>query len=138
MLLFGCILYSNAQIYSKSLNQTNPEVVQIFSDVFYGETNSPSYIHFSIYVTRELNVDDPAYAYKYQIMIVNHSLYARKLSSIYMSGMKTFANGVLISGAYPNGFWAIVQPEQPTSLYWYKTNASSLNFGISWENIVFY
>lgn len=128
-LILGNICFSSAQ--------NNPVLYQKFNDVSYGNLQNSTFIHFSVYITREV-IDDPVYRYRYNIVVVNHSMYKDTASQLYMSGTRAFANGFSISDAYPSGFWAIIPFEENTVIYWYKTNETKLNFKLTWENIQHY
>jgi len=143
LLLFVFLLLSvtfacKAQTYAagSNLNSTR-QIYQKFNEVIYGNNQTPSFLQFSVYVTKEI-IDDPLYEFKYDIVVINHSLYNNEPSRIYMSGIRTFVNGVTISGAYPNGFWSLVPYEEATTIFFYKTNDTNLNFSLTWENIQHY
>ena len=136
-LIFGCTLWCNSQTFNAAKQEVQKVTYQEFNDVVYGKLNTITYIHFSAYVTME-RIIDPIYRTKYNIVIVNHSLYSGKPSQIYISGIRVFVNNQLISGAYPNGFWSLIPYNEETTVYWYKTNATNLNFSLTWDNIQHY
>lgn len=130
-LTIGCIFYSNAQSSDVLV------VHQRFDDVVFGNTQTNTYLRFSVFVVKQ-EIDEPGYKYKYEIMVVNHSHYYGNGSRIYMSGIRVYANKMLISNDYQNGFWSLIPYEEPISIYWYKISDSNINFSITWENIQHY
>lgn len=138
IIIIGCALGCYAQTYADNSHKYEPTIYQNFNDIIYGNIQSPTHIHFSIYVTK-VNINDPIYRYRYDITVVNHSHYYGNGSRIYMSGVRAFVNGTTISNAFPDGFFALINYEQPTSIFWYKVNeGSNLNFSITWANIQHY
>ncbi len=137
ILVIGCMFGCYAQTYNRIERADEPVLYQRFNDVVYGNAQSSTYIHLTIYVTR-VNIDDPTYRYRYNITVVNHSHYYGNASRIYMSGIRVYVNGAIISSAFPDGFFSLVNYEEPTSVFWYKINDTNLNFSITWQNIQHY
>ena len=136
-LMISCIIGSYAQTYSEGTREYEPTLFQNFNDIIYGNPQTTTFIHFSIYVTK-VNIVDASYRFRYDINVVNHSHYYGNASRIYMSGIRVFVNNVIISNAFPDGFFSLVNYEQPTSIFWYKTNETNLNFSVTWANIQHY
>jgi hypothetical protein len=135
-LLLSIIWNSNAQNYNQ-IQSNNKVLHQKFDDVIYGDASLATHIRMSIYITKT-EIDDPIYNTKYEFNIINHSWYQGNQTRIYISGIRTFANGILISGAFPEGFWSIIPFENSTVIFWYKTNETNLNFSLTWESIQYY
>lgn len=142
LLTIFCLFISSVS-YSQSVeksakvqSQDNYETVsQTFPDKTYSNGDIYNYITFSSYILRENLVGD-TYRYKYKVTIVNKSKYAGHLAKIYMSGIVVSTGEKCIScDLYPNGVWALIEPNIEGTIFWYKTNDSAVMFSYSWTNV---
>ncbi len=76
--------------------------------------------------------------YKYELILISKSFYNGISIKTWIFGAKVFINDIEVTREqFPEGFSVIIETE-PTIIYWYETNADSVNFKISWQSSDYY
>lgn len=72
--------------------------------------------------------------YRFELILTSKSTIDTKLVSTWIFNTRVFINDVDINkNRFPNGFTVLIK-NKPTLIYWYETDADSINIKITWEN----
>jgi len=72
--------------------------------------------------------------YRYELILISKSTIDTKLVNTWIFNTRVFINDIDINkNRFPNGFTVLIK-NKPTLIYWYETDADSINIKITWEN----